>query len=364
LKTLSPGKQPQGQNKIRHWYWASIFMYRYSGSTESTSAKDFQDVSAWMLDDNLEPDVISEFSDRYISIDLRSEFKRNTAAYNGVFNLYRVGGAKDWVSNEIPHSSDLDDHHIVPASWEGKDKLEDGRRINSILNRTPMTAKTNREIIRDRLPNEYLPEWIKDGGLNGRETVEAIMETHFISKTALDILLRKPFEAADFEEFIDERQATIKLAIQDLLIKNRMDLSPHLRELDVAIEVIERSIRAKILNALDGDVELLPSHLIGKVGGRIEAVLKKNPSHDKEQLRSLEGQLEFFDLRELQDTILSKALWALFSTAFGSKEALANRFGQLAELRNGIAHNRAVTDVTRKDGEAAILWFNKVLGII
>ena len=35
---------------------------------------------------------------------------------------------------------------------------------------------------------------------------------------------------------------------------------------------------------------------------------------------------------------------------------------QLAELRNGIRHSRTVDEVTRKEGEAAILWFKQVLG--
>ena len=34
---------------------------------------------------------------------------------------------------------------------------------------------------------------------------------------------------------------------------------------------------------------------------------------------------------------------------------------QLAELRNSIRHSRSVDEITEKEGEAAILWFKKVL---
>ena len=37
------------------------------------------------------------------------------------------------------------------------------------------------------------------------------------------------------------------------------------------------------------------------------------------------------------------------------------RFNQLAQLRNAIRHSRSVDEVTRKDGEAALLWFEGVL---
>ena len=36
-------------------------------------------------------------------------------------------------------------------------------------------------------------------------------------------------------------------------------------------------------------------------------------------------------------------------------------FGQLVDLRNGIRHSRLVDEITRKEGEAATLWFEQVL---
>jgi hypothetical protein len=54
-------------------------------------------------------------------------------------------------------------------------------------------------------------------------------------------------------------------------------------------------------------------------------------------------------------------LWERFATRFASKENLSMRFAQLAELRNSIRHGRTVDDVTRKDGEVALLWFRGAL---
>lgn len=88
---------------------------------------------------------------------------------------------------------------------------------------------------------------------------------------------------------------------------------------------------------------------------------RKNPAVNSDHYISLPGQLEYFDLRELQDTITNKVLWPEFESRFGTKEILVERFGQLAELRYCIRHSRAVDDVTRKLGEAAILWFRQVL---
>src|SRR5436309_12962704 len=52
----------------------------------------------------------------------------------------------------------------------------------------------------------------------------------------------------------------------------------------------------------------------------------------------------------------SKTLWPQFEARFAAKEALITKFDQLAELRNSIRHSRAVSEIVRKEGEAAILW--------
>ncbi|MGA2792551.1 MAG: DUF262 domain-containing protein, partial [Roseiarcus sp.] len=213
-KTLPAARQLDARRKLRHWYWASVFNNRYSGSVESTSARDFLDLRSWFDDDSAEPSLISDFSLRFRNLDLRKETKRGTSVYNGIFNLLVLQGARDWMTGDVPQHGDLDDHHIVPDSW-GK-KYVKGGFIGTILNRTPLTADTNRHVVRARLPNAYLPELMAQ---SGEKTVRGILESHFISASAFDILLRNPFGPDDFEAFIAERQRTLQDAIENLLIK-------------------------------------------------------------------------------------------------------------------------------------------------
>ena len=355
-KTLPPSRQLTAHRRIRHWYWASVFNNRYSGSVESTSARDFLDVKAWIEDDDAEPAFVLEFTNQFRSLDLRKQIKRGTSVYNGVFNLLIVCGARDWVTGRVPQYGDLDDHHIIPASW-GAEHIKGGQ-INSILNRTPLTADTNRNVIRDRPPNEYLPEWIQ---ANGENTVRAILESHLISPAAFAILLRVPFGPDDFEAFIAERQRTLQEAIENLLIKERIDLSPQLRELDADTEKVELALRRVVETTLNGNASQIPSHVLLKVEDRISRATKKNAAIDPERYQELSGKLEYFDLRELQDTITNKVLWTQFEARFANKEALSVKFDQLGELRNSIRHSRNVDAIIRKEGEAAILWFKQVL---
>jgi len=261
------------------------------------------------------------------------------------------------VSGNIPLPEELDDHHIIPASW-GSKHLSDKKKINTILNRTPLTAETNRVIIRDRLPNEYLPEWFAD---SGRETVEGILRSHFISAEAVDVLLRDPFTPEDFDEFTDARQRTIRAAIESLLVKERLDLDPSLRELDANVEQIELQLRGLVGERIEDDFSLLPGAVQNDVMERITRAVRKNAALDMADYQTLQQRLEYFDLRELQTVIVSKSLWTRFDDDFKNKNALGVKFDQIAELRNSLRHSRTVTDIVRKEGEAAIAWFDQVL---
>lgn len=220
-RQLPPEGRLDARRKISLWYWASVFTSRYSGAVESTSARDYTDVKAWFSGGSTEPGLVAEFRRGVGELDLKRETRRGGSVYNGIFNLLVLSGARDWVSGNAPQHDDLDDHHIVPKSLGGEYALETS--IDTILNRTPLTSETNREIIRDRLPNAYLPDLI---ATSGEDDVLTILESHFISRRAFDILMRNPFTPGDFEEFIEERGSTLRSRIEDLAIQGESGSSP------------------------------------------------------------------------------------------------------------------------------------------
>ncbi len=357
INTLPPERKLDAQRKVRAWYWASVFTNRYSGAVESTSARDFLDYKTWLDNEEARPALLAEFESRFQRLDLRREVKRGSSIYNGIFNLLVLQGARDWMTGAVPQHDDLDDHHIIPASWEGKKGLKD-ISIDTVLNRTPLTAETNRYVIKNRLPNQYLSDMI---ARNGEPTVRDILESHLISAKAFDILLRNPFTPSDFLDFITEREHTIKQAIESLLIRGRLDLNPLLRDLDERIEKVELALRTAIVEALQNDPAQLPSHIRIKIEERLQPALRRNLSLNDNDYNTLKGKLEFADLRELEGIFVSKSIWPKFESYFQNKPQLSNRFNQLAELRNSIRHSRTVNEIVRKDGEAALLWFEEVL---
>ena len=167
--------------------------------------------------------------------------------------------------------------------------------------------------------------------------------------------------ASGYVAKLEARCSPSELIGELLILAERLDLPPQLRELDAATEQAELSLRKIVETTLSGDASQVPQHVLLKVDERIARAAKKSAALDTDRYQTLSGKLEYFDLRELQEAITSKALWSLFEHRFANKETLATKFDQLAELRNGIRHSRAVSEIVRKEGEAAILWFKQVL---
>jgi hypothetical protein len=347
------------QTKIRKWYWASIFTNRYSSSVESTSAKDFQALKRWFIDPDDEPEMISDFISNYRNMDLVLDNGKGSAIYNAIFNLFVINGARDWSSFDLPEYDSLDDHHIVPHSTFHE---KAGRSINSILNRTALSPGTNRHIIRNRMPNEYLKEMLEN---NDPEKVYSVLASHLISRKAVEILLRDPFEKSDYDEFLQVRLETILDAIDDQLIKDIVEIPLALKKLNDAVEEIELKLRQLLIEKSNGDpdsyVAMTPPHIREKVNKRIEVELKKKPGLTEDDFSSFSVRLKYFDLFEYYDTIVSKANWDKFEMKFKNKPQLESRFNQLSTLRNCIRHSRDITAIEKLDGEAAIAWFKHTL---
>lgn len=350
--------------KIRKWYWSSIFQNRYSSAVESTSTKDFMDLRKWFNDDDEELECVTDFYREYKNLDLHKETRNGSAIYKAIFNLLILNEARDWDTFELPEEYDtLDDHHIVPKSWGKKNKL--GTEINTILNKVPLSAATNRKIIRDSLPNVYMKNMLQN---NNEEKVYKVLQSHMISRKAVEILLREPFTVDDYKNFIDERRATIIQAIENKLIKEKVDLPENLKVIDQKIEELELGLRKLILDKLEihtsDDIKIkIPQHIYDKIKGRIEREKRRNPGAVDNGIQKREYWMQFSDLQELQQILTSKATWNVFEPTFISKEKVTHEFNDLAALRNGIRHSREIDRITQMKGEASLLWFKQQLNL-
>lgn len=131
--------------------------------------------------------------------------------------------------------------------------------------------------------------------------------------------------------------------------------------LDGRIENIELKLRGLIATTLENDVRRLPSNIYQHTKERLADEVRRNAAFDQMRYRGLPARLEFCDLRELESILVNKLLWASFNSRFGTQEALGKKFGQLTALRNALRYSRHIDEITYKEGEAGIIWFERVL---
>lgn len=200
------------EKKIRQWYWSSIFTKNYSSSVESQMAKDYIAMKDWFRHDEKIPEVVLEARKTYQGLSLEQENSSNSAIYKGIFCILVKNGAQDFTTLEDPVYTSLEDHHIVPKSWGIKNGVYE---INSILNRTPISDNTNKKVILDKLPNKYLSSVFEKN--KDEASVHKMLDSHFISKEILNLLLREDFGPSDFNEYILLRKKLIIDYIGELI---------------------------------------------------------------------------------------------------------------------------------------------------
>jgi len=182
----------QAQEKIAQWYWCGIFGELYGGTTETRFAFDVPEVVNWVRGDSNLPRTVAEA--QFMKDRLWTLRSRQSAAYKGLYALLLADGAKDWLSGSkisaITYFDDLIDvHHIFPQDWCKKnDKRR--RKYNSILNKTPLSAHTNR-IIGGKAPSLYIKQLAKKAEVS-EKTILSSIETHRVS---ISDLLNDDFES-------------------------------------------------------------------------------------------------------------------------------------------------------------------------
>jgi hypothetical protein len=186
---------------LRRWYWSGVLGELYGSTTETRFARDVEQVVPWSQGKGQEPITVSEAG--FQAGRLLTMRTRNSAAYKGLYALLMQAGCMDWMHSQpmnIASFLDLavDIHHIFPKAWCDKNGIDTDRR-ESIINKTALSARTNRKI-GGRSPAAYLPLVEAESGLSPTE-IDKIVSTHLIESDAL--------RSADFDRFFAARRAAL-----------------------------------------------------------------------------------------------------------------------------------------------------------
>ena len=167
-------------------------------------------------------------------------------------------GEESSIQNYFDESIDV--HHVYPQKWCREQGIEPAR-CDSIINKTPLTARTNRSIGGDA-PSEYLKR-IAAGGIP-RDVLDGYLQSHHIAPELM--------WSDDFPGYFSARQSALLDQIRAVM--GKQIASDNIEELDEAPEeyelVQEDSLASgsgdTLLNALmerDGSGGRMPTTVVG-----------------------------------------------------------------------------------------------------
>jgi hypothetical protein len=175
------GETEGARQKIARYYWCGVLGELYGGAIESRFARDVPEVAAMVRGDATEPITIQESS--FQANRLLTLRTRNSSAYKGLYALLIRDGGQDFRTGEpIEAQTFFDDkidiHHIFPEKWCKTAGIDPGT-YNSVINKTAISARTNRQI-GGRAPSKYLTSVEKTSGVDSKR-MDEILRSHCIS---------------------------------------------------------------------------------------------------------------------------------------------------------------------------------------
>jgi len=200
------------QEKIARWFWSGVLGELYGGAIETRFGLDLPEVVEWVKDSKTVPRTIEDAN--FASSRLLTLSSRLSAAYKGIFALMLKNGAKDWIKGtDITIAtyffSKIDIHHIFPKAWCRSHGIKRGH-YNSIINKTPLTAKTNRSI-GGVAPSEYINKIIETGKVSSKASLIKNINSHVLEFNFLN--------DNDYYEFYKDRQVKLIKLIEGALGK-------------------------------------------------------------------------------------------------------------------------------------------------
>lgn len=194
------------REKLIRWYWCGVFGELYGSAVESQFANDIPEVLRW-IDGGEEPSAVSKCN--FTPGRLYTLKSRLSAAYKGLYALLMRDGGLDFLSG-VPinvstyFDQKIDIHHIFPKNYCKKPD-SGAHDYDSIINKTPISAETNR-IIGGNAPSIYIRKLIQERGIK-EERLDTILASHVIDAPAL--------KANDYETFFKMRRDALLQRIEN-----------------------------------------------------------------------------------------------------------------------------------------------------
>jgi hypothetical protein len=220
-KAASESAKQYARRTALRWYFTSALGQRYNEGTDVVQANDYREVSDFAL--RVQTEIPAGLARQPWGVQAWSSAAPNTGAIGKALKcLLNHMTPKDPLTLAPlgigPGRAPSQLHHIFPKAYM-KTKLPDGlkdRRLNSVINQTYLSDKTNR-IISASQPSKYINpiilDRVKSDGVSedhARESLRVLLRNHLIDDQGWDALMND-----DFDAFLTARAREFARAIGD-----------------------------------------------------------------------------------------------------------------------------------------------------
>ncbi len=208
------------KSKVARWFWCGVFGELYGGAIESRFAKDVAEVIGWARKNGAEPSTIADatfVSSRLFTLRTKEQRCLQVASTHcSCSTVASISAPADSVNVQTYFDEKIDIHHIFPKKWCATKGI-DRRRYDSIINKTAISAKTNR-MIGGNAPSTYLGKLEKSAGISVVR-MDDILKSHVIDPA----LIRPDI----FDAFFAAREKALLQHIEKAMGKpSRMEVQP------------------------------------------------------------------------------------------------------------------------------------------
>lgn len=361
-------KQRQLSNKqlelIGHWFWGANLSNRYGSTLEAKTEEDcanfdlllegkdpsFNFLIGW---DSLKEQIIGQ------NYNLRNAFVKTILslyAYARPLNI--VDGSEVGLSNVFSGYYRHQLHHVFPTSYIRQNQPELMEYSDSVANIMLIPALTNNHVS-DRAPSDYFSELNNNfAGLS-----EVLTKHHYIPSIEGSGLLND-----EYLLFLNSRAERMVSELRTLVgvsgdAEGLSDTEPV-----KAVDMIELRLRTTINQLLQGTEEnsywnsAVPADIRIVVDKKMADHLRRHPYSSIEEYEQDDVRLRFLDIMDFNKIILVN--WDIFGKYFGNKTETERHFIAYKNYRNVLKHSRDIDTIEKKNGEAALIWIERVLNSV
>lgn len=349
------------RNTLWQWFWRVSLSERYSANSQSRITEDVTKIRDLLDDKAVTFDYVSKASPEVLlttSIKSTSSALRNTVLCMLALREPRnfKDGSQVNLSGEFFSTlTKAERHRIFPLSLLRKKNI-DSNRVHSICNFAFIPSELNPEIS-SSLPAKYLAEFKEDNSNFSRD----------INSHLIPVDDDSPIWNSNFDEFLSRRAQLMSEALNQLIEDGPnstesaiMDGREH--NLIEAVEIQIRSLINDRLFAFSGENYwnlIVPENVRNKVNQKIGQLLVEHPYLNAADYSPGRKKLDFCDVANYKHIINKN--WPQFEEVFNTQDNFIRYLDDFRKYRNLVAHNNQldVTDVQRKNAEAAIMWLQK-----